>query len=69
MRSRRRLVPLTTGRVLWHSVYDPLERGLEISFYPRDEPGGEGSEPRGAIRSDYYRFRLRLEGRGLSYGQ
>jgi hypothetical protein len=53
-----RLELLTTGRTLWHSVYDTHERSLEISFYLRDEPDGESSDPRSAIRSDYYRFRL-----------
>src|SRR5579884_2878159 len=49
---------LTTGRTLWHSVYDTQERSLEVSFYLRDEPGAEETDPRIAIRSDYHRFRL-----------
>lgn len=50
---------LTTGRTLWHSVYDTQERSLEASFYLRDESGAEETEARIAIRSDYYRFRLK----------
>jgi hypothetical protein len=49
---------LTTGRTLWHSVYDTEERSLEVSFYLRDEPGAEETDPRMAIRSDYHRFQL-----------
>jgi hypothetical protein len=50
---------LTTGRTLWHSVYDTQERSLEVSFYLRDEPGADETAPRLAIRSDYHRFQLR----------
>ena len=54
-----RLELLTTGRTLWHSVYDTAEKSLEVSFYLRDEPGAENTDPCVAIRSDYYRFRLK----------
>lgn len=50
---------LTTGRTLWHSVYDTQERSLEVSFYLRDERGADAMAPRPAIRSDYLRFQLR----------
>lgn len=53
-----RLELLTTGRTLWHSVYDTQERSLEVSFYLRDEPGADDTDPRIMIRSDYHRFRL-----------
>jgi hypothetical protein len=39
-------------------VYDTEERSLEVSFYLRDEPGAEETDPRMAIRSDYHRFQL-----------
>jgi hypothetical protein len=54
-----RIEYLTTGRTLWHSVYDTQERSLEVSFYLRDEPGETETDPRPAIRSDYHRFQLK----------
>lgn len=45
-------------RTLWHSVYDTVERSMEVSFYLRDEPGDNDTDPRIAVRSDYFRFQL-----------
>jgi predicted choloylglycine hydrolase len=46
------------GRTLWHALYFPEERKMQVSFYLHDEAG---SEPRGKpriIRSEYLDFSL-----------
>jgi hypothetical protein len=50
-------------RTLWHAIYDTSESSLQVSFYLRDEPGLEHPGQRRALRSAYYAFRLRDEGR------
>jgi penicillin V acylase-like amidase (Ntn superfamily) len=56
--------PTTLGRrppnrTLWHALYFPTERKVQVSFYLRDE--GEGDQRR-IIRSDYLEFKLAANG-------
>jgi penicillin V acylase-like amidase (Ntn superfamily) len=43
------------NRTLWHALYFPSERKVQVSFYLHDE--GEGDQRR-IVRSDYLEFKL-----------
>ena len=48
-------------RTLWHALYVPAQRKVQISFYLRDERNGdEPSKPR-IVRSEYLEFVLKAE--------
>jgi predicted choloylglycine hydrolase len=53
---------MATGRTLWHALYEPEKRTVQISFYLRDETGADG-KPR-IVRSDYLPFALATDGKG-----
>jgi hypothetical protein len=44
-------------RTLWHALYFPEQRKVQISFYLRDEPTDGGGKAR-IVRSDYLEFAL-----------
>ena len=44
------------GRTLWHALYEPEKRTVQISFYLRDDATADG-RPR-IVRSDYLEFAL-----------
>jgi hypothetical protein len=46
------------NRTLWHTIYFPDERKVQVSFYLRDEPNAEDSKKPKIIRSDYLSFFL-----------
>jgi predicted choloylglycine hydrolase len=50
--------PRAPVRTLWHALYFPEQRKVQISFYLRDEP--EAGQPGNVrvVRSDYLEFRL-----------
>jgi hypothetical protein len=47
------------GRTLWHVVYRPEQRAMEISFYLRDEPDPQSPTKTRIVRTDYLNFALR----------
>jgi hypothetical protein len=49
---------------LWHALYFPSERKVQVSFYLHDEadPGRPGQVR--VVRSDYREFRLRSAAAG-----
>jgi predicted choloylglycine hydrolase len=47
------------GRTLWHVLYFPEQRKLQVSFYLHDEPDSAGGEKPRIVRSDYLEFSLR----------
>jgi hypothetical protein len=51
--------PRAPGRTLWHALYVPEKRTLEISFYLRDEPDPDHPEQTKIVRSEYQRFALK----------
>jgi hypothetical protein len=50
--------PRPPGRTLWHSLYVPEERRVQVSFYLRDEPDTERPGQIRIIRSEYLQFAL-----------
>src|SRR5205823_423289 len=55
---RSRLSPRPPNRTLWHALYYPEQRRVQISFYLRDEAlPGRPNEVK-IVRSDYLEFRL-----------
>jgi hypothetical protein len=50
--------PWAPTRTLWHALYSPERRSMQISFYLRDEP--DTSQPEGIriVRSSYREFKL-----------
>jgi hypothetical protein len=47
------------GRTLWHALYVPEERKMQVSFYLRDEPEGGQTGKARIVRSDYLEYSLR----------
>jgi hypothetical protein len=47
------------NRTLWHALYVPERRSVQISFYLRDEPDPERPGRTRIVRSDYVEFVLR----------
>jgi hypothetical protein len=45
-------------RTLWHALYVPEERKLQISFYLRDEPDADRPNQTRIVRSEYLEFTL-----------
>jgi Acyl-coenzyme A:6-aminopenicillanic acid acyl-transferase/Leucine Rich repeat len=45
-------------RTLWHALYHPDRRGVQISFYLRDEAVSGQPDKVKVVRSDYLEFRL-----------
>jgi hypothetical protein len=50
--------PRPPGRTLWHALYYPEQRRVQISFYLRDEPVPDHPNKVKIVRSDYLEFRL-----------
>jgi hypothetical protein len=50
--------PWAPSRTLWHALYCPERRSLEISFYLRDEPGTDKPNAIKIVRSPYREFKL-----------
>jgi hypothetical protein len=46
------------GRTLWHALYFPDERKVQVSFYLRDEPDADNPAKPRIVRSDYLEFAL-----------
>src|SRR5262249_40681752 len=45
-------------RTLWHALYVPERRSLQVSFYLRDEPAPDRPGKTRIVRSDYLEFQL-----------
>src|SRR5262249_54936792 len=45
-------------RTLWHALYFPSERKVQVSFYLRDEADPGRPDQVRVVRSDYHEFRL-----------
>ena len=46
------------GRTLWHALYFPSERKVQVSFYLRDEPSAGAKGKARVVRTDYLDFTL-----------
>jgi hypothetical protein len=55
--------PRAANRTLWHSLYFPEQRRLEVDFYLRETPGTSPNDPPTMHRTGYLPFRLNKEGR------
>jgi hypothetical protein len=60
-------------RTLWHALYEPERRAVQVSFYLRDEPDPDRSGKVRIVRSNYLEFVLKGEDamvsrRGLTGG-
>jgi hypothetical protein len=51
--------PRAPGRTLWHALYVPENRTVEVSFYLRDEPDPDHPEQTRIVRSEYQHFALK----------
>jgi hypothetical protein len=51
------LVP--PARTLWHSLYVPERRAMQVSFYLKDEPNPEARGKTRIVRSEYLEFALK----------
>ena len=51
--------PRVAGRTLWHAIYVPEDRTMQISFYLRDEPNPDDPARTRIIRSEYLDFALK----------
>jgi len=49
------------GRTLWHALYIPENRSLQISFYLRDEPDADKPGESRVVRSEYLGFELKTK--------
>lgn len=47
------------GRTLWHALYFPEQRKMQVSFYLRDEPDPKEKGSTRIVRSDYLEFVLK----------
>jgi hypothetical protein len=54
---------LMPNRTLWHALYFPERRKVQISFYLRDEKDPEAPGKTKIVRSDYLEFALRNGGK------
>jgi hypothetical protein len=50
--------PRPPHRTLWHALYFPEQRKVQVSFYLRDEPDKEASGKTRIVRSEYLEFTL-----------
>jgi hypothetical protein len=50
--------PWAPTRTLWHAIYSPERRSLQISFYLRDEPDSNKPGAARIVRSSYRQFTL-----------
>src|SRR5262245_3392045 len=48
-------------RTLWHALYFPEQRSLQVSFYLRDEPDPDQEGKLRTVRSDYLGFELKAK--------
>jgi Acyl-coenzyme A:6-aminopenicillanic acid acyl-transferase len=48
-------------RTLWHALYVPEQRSLQVSFYLRDEPDPDKEGKSRSVRSDYLTFELKVK--------
>jgi hypothetical protein len=51
--------PRAPGRTLWHTLYVPETRSLDVSFYLRDEPDPDHPDQIKIIRTEYQHFALK----------
>jgi hypothetical protein len=51
--------PRPPGRTLWHALYFPEERKMQVSFYLRDAADPDQPDKVRIVRSDYREFSLR----------
>jgi hypothetical protein len=54
------------NRTLWHALYYPEQRRVQISLYLRDEPVTDQPDKVRVVRSEYVEFRLAQDGRPQS---
>jgi hypothetical protein len=50
--------PRAAHRTLWHALYFPEQRKVQVSFYLRDEPNAEQPDKVRIVRSEYLEFKL-----------
>jgi hypothetical protein len=50
--------PRAPGRTLWHALYFPEQRRMQVSFYLKDEPDATDPAKVQVMRSNYLDFRL-----------
>lgn len=50
--------PRAPGRTLWHAVYYPEQRRMEVDFYLGETPGASPNDPPVIRRSGYMEFKL-----------
>jgi Acyl-coenzyme A:6-aminopenicillanic acid acyl-transferase len=48
-----------TTRTLWHALYEPDKRAVQISYYLRDEPGPADGKKAKVARTEYLEFALK----------
>ena len=51
--------PRPPGRTLWHALYIPEKRTVDVSFYLRDEPDPDHPGQTQIVRSEYHKFALK----------
>jgi hypothetical protein len=51
--------PRPPGRTLWHALYFPEQRKMQVSFYLRDAADPDQPDKVRIVRSDYQEFSLR----------
>jgi hypothetical protein len=52
------------NRTLWHALYFPEQRKMQVSFYLKDEPAASQPGKAKVVRSEYLEFRLGEAGAG-----
>ena len=50
--------PWAPGRTLWHALYFPEQRRMQVNFYLKDEPDPSDPKKVHIVRSDYLDFKL-----------
>lgn len=53
--------PFAPGRTLWHAMYFPKDRKMEVDFYLGETPGASASDPPTIRRSGYLSFALQAQ--------
>ena len=53
--------PRAAHRTLWHALYFPEQRKMQVGFYLRDEPNAEQPDKVQIVRSEYLEFKLERE--------
>jgi hypothetical protein len=51
--------PYAPGRTIWHALYFPQQRRLEVDFYLGEKPGATSNDPPSIRRSGYLGFQLK----------